>query len=74
VQANAATRPAYRSHPVARLKLIRAAEAAMGALGSTDVLGWESRESTADWVHDLRRADDERVQGLRWPPEEARSS
>jgi metal-responsive CopG/Arc/MetJ family transcriptional regulator len=42
---------------LARVKLLRAAEAAMGARATVDVPGWETAEAASRWVHDLRRAD-----------------
>jgi hypothetical protein len=49
---------------VARVKLLRAAEAALGERPTVDVPGWESTESAARWVHDLRRADTDRQEYL----------
>ncbi len=45
---------------VARVRLLSAAQAFAGSLADVDTPGWESRESTAAWVHELRRDVDGR--------------
>lgn len=49
---------------LARLKLLRAAEVALGSLADVDVPGWETAESTGRWVRDLRAADERRLEQL----------
>lgn len=49
---------------IARLELIEAAEAAVGALAKGTVPEWDSSESAARWVHEVRQADDERQERL----------
>jgi hypothetical protein len=46
---------------VRRLKLIKAAEKAGGSLEHEDIPGWETSESTAEWVRASRRSDEERL-------------
>jgi hypothetical protein len=46
---------------VRRLKLAEAAEKAGGSLANVDVPGWETPESTAQWVRASRQADQEHV-------------
>jgi hypothetical protein len=43
----------------AELRRIEAAEAAGGSLRDVDVPGWESAESTIEWVRQLRRQSDD---------------
>jgi hypothetical protein len=45
---------------VAREKLRRAAHRLAGTLADTDIPGWETSESTREWVRSLRRESDER--------------
>lgn len=45
---------------VARLKLRRAARKLGGSLEHTDIPGWETSESAAEWVRSLRREGEER--------------
>jgi hypothetical protein len=45
---------------VARVKLMRAAEAAIGSLEHADIQEWATAESTAAWLRNLRSADNER--------------
>ncbi|MBV9281753.1 MAG: hypothetical protein JOZ41_16870 [Chloroflexi bacterium] len=45
---------------VAREKLRRAAHRLGGTLADTDIPGWETSESTREWVRSLRRESDER--------------
>ncbi len=47
---------------VARLKLRQAAHKLGGSLEHTDIPGWETSESSADWVRNLRRESEERRQ------------
>jgi hypothetical protein len=42
-----------------RLRRIEAAGAAGGSLRDVDVPGWESAESTIEWVRQLRRQSDD---------------
>lgn len=46
---------------LARVKRVTAAQAAAGSLAGVDTPGWETGESAAAWVHDLRRASDARL-------------
>lgn len=39
---------------VKRLKLIKAFKEVVGSLKDVDIPGWETSESAARWVHDLR--------------------
>ena len=47
---------------LARLRLIEAAERAAGSLADVDIPGWETPESTVEWIRASRRADDARRQ------------
>ena len=49
---------------VRRRKLIKAAEKAGGSLEDVDIPGWETSESTAEWVRASRRSDEERLERL----------
>lgn len=49
---------------LARVKLLRAAEAAMGGLETADVPGWETAEAASRWVHELRRIGSARQEYL----------
>ncbi len=49
-----------------RMRSVLAFRELIGALEGAEVPGWETRESTADWVHDLRRDADRSLP----PPEE----
>lgn len=40
-----------------RLKLIEAFHKVAGSLKDVDIPGWETSESAARWVHDIRRMD-----------------
>ena len=42
---------------LARLKLIHAANKAVGSLANVDIPGWETSESAAEWIRSSRRAD-----------------
>ena len=42
------------------LQLLSAAKSAAGSLKDEDIPGWETSESAALWVHNLRRASDKR--------------
>lgn len=46
---------------LARAKLIKAARKVAGSLANIDTPGWETSESTVEWVRASRRKDDERV-------------
>jgi len=46
---------------LARARRIEAAREAAGTLAELDIPGWETPESAAAWVHDLRRSSDARV-------------
>lgn len=59
------------SEKLARLRLVRAAESALGSLTEVDVPGWETAESTKRWVSDLRAVDKERLERLLRVREEA---
>ncbi len=41
----------------ARLELLAAAREAAGFLADVDIPGWESAESIAEWVHELRQEE-----------------
>ena len=41
-----------------RLRLIEAAEVAGGSLKDVDIPGWETEESTLEWVRELRTSPD----------------
>jgi metal-responsive CopG/Arc/MetJ family transcriptional regulator len=45
---------------LARLKLAEAAQKAAGSLANVATPGWETPESTANWVRSSRQKDDER--------------
>lgn len=47
-----------------RIRLVAAAHRAAGSLKDIEVPGWETSESTAQWVHDARHADQERLDEL----------
>jgi metal-responsive CopG/Arc/MetJ family transcriptional regulator len=49
-----------------RARLQAAAEAAAGSLVGVDIPGWETSESAAEWVHNLRRQSDRRLDELGW--------
>jgi len=49
---------------IARLELLDAAEAAAGSLQVGMVPEWDTSESAAKWVHDLRQEDDQRQERL----------
>lgn len=49
---------------VERLELLEKAEAAMGALAEVDIPGWETSESAAEWVRELRRLEHEKLARL----------
>lgn len=49
---------------VRRLKLIKAAEKAGGSLEHIDIPGWETSESSTEWVRASRRSDAERLERL----------
>ena len=51
-----------------RQRLLAAAEAAMGSLKDIDIPGWETPESTSEWVRALRREADERI-AQAWDPD-----
>lgn len=51
-----------------RQRLLAAAEAAMGSLKDVDIPGWETPESTSEWVRALRREADERI-AQAWDPD-----
>jgi hypothetical protein len=44
---------------IAHVKLQRAAERLGGSLADTDIPGWGTSKSAADWVRGLRREDEE---------------
>lgn len=46
---------------LARAKLANAARKVVGSLADVDIPGWETSDAAAAWVHDSRRADDERL-------------
>jgi hypothetical protein len=46
---------------LARLKLGEALRRMKGALADVDIPGWETPESTSEWVRASRRAGDERL-------------
>ena len=52
-----------------RLRRIEAAETAGGSLRDVDVPGWESAESTVEWVRQLRRQSDESNSAAHEQPE-----
>jgi uncharacterized protein (DUF433 family) len=45
-------------------KLLKAAEKVGGSLEHEDTPGWESSESTAEWVRASRRSDNERLERI----------
>ena len=51
-----------------RQRLLAAATAAAGSLKDVDIPGWETPESTSEWVRALRREADERV-ARAWDPD-----
>lgn len=51
-----------------RQQPLAAAEAAMGSLKDIDIPGWETPESTSEWVRALRREADERI-AQAWDPD-----
>lgn len=51
-----------------RERLQAAAEAAAGSLADVDIPGWETSESTVEWVREQRQAWDRRVERL-WADE-----
>jgi metal-responsive CopG/Arc/MetJ family transcriptional regulator len=52
------------SEKLARIELLALAEAAAGSLPAGLVPEWDSSESAAQWVHDLRQLDNERLDAL----------
>ena len=46
---------------VRRRKLLASAKKAAGSLKDVDIPGWETSESAAKWVHDLRRQSDRKL-------------
>ena len=49
---------------LSRIKLARAARRAAGSLADTEIPGWETSESAAEWVHASRQADDARLRRI----------
>ena len=49
---------------LAHLKLVRAAEKFAGSLADVDIPGWETSESAAEWVRELRRGADKRLERI----------
>lgn len=49
---------------VERLELLEAAREAAGSLAKVNIPGWETSESIAQWVHDLRQEDLKRLDEL----------
>ena len=49
---------------VERQELLQAAREAAGSLKDVDIPGWETAESIADWVHNLRQEDVEQLEDL----------
>ncbi|MBI3966695.1 MAG: hypothetical protein HY329_13760 [Chloroflexi bacterium] len=47
-----------------KLNRSRLAEELAGSLKNVDVLGWETPESTFEWIRVSREADDERLRNL----------
>jgi hypothetical protein len=45
---------------LARARLARIARRTVGSLADADIPGWETSESTAEWVRDSRRAGEPR--------------
>ena len=50
-----------------QVRLLAAAKAAAGSLKDVDIPGWETPESTSEWVRALRQEADERV-ARAWDP------
>ncbi len=48
----------------ARLELLMAAREAAGCLADADIPGWETGESIAQWVHDLRQEEISQLEAL----------
>ena len=48
----------------ARLELLTAAREAAGSLVDVDIPGWETSESIAQWVHDLRQEEVANLEAL----------
>jgi metal-responsive CopG/Arc/MetJ family transcriptional regulator len=49
-----------------RERLKAAAEAAAGSLVGVDIPGWETSESAVEWVRNLRRESDRRLNEMGW--------
>ena len=49
-----------------RERLMAAAEAAAGSLVDVDIPGWETPESTDEWVRALRRQSSRRLEEMGW--------
>ncbi len=49
---------------LAHEKLKVVARKVMGSLANVDIPGWETHESTVEWVRALRRQSDEKLQRL----------
>lgn len=47
-----------------RVRLREAIKDAAGALSDVNVPGWETPEAAVEWVRDLRKADEERLDRL----------
>lgn len=48
----------------ARLELLAAAREAAGCLADVEIPGWETGESIAQWVHDLRQEEISQLEAL----------
>ncbi|MSQ15797.1 MAG: hypothetical protein EXR50_08045 [Dehalococcoidia bacterium] len=49
---------------LAREKLSKIAREVMGSLANVDIPGWETSESTVEWVRASRKLDDEKLRQL----------
>lgn len=49
------------SREVRQRRLLIAAKKAAGSLKDEDIPGWESSKSAAEWVHNLRRDSDRKL-------------